>query len=133
MQRLLVLTYGIVAYLMFLGTFLYTIGFVTNSRFPNRSIAAPPATGSRHSSSTAYSLGLFALQHSVMARPAFKRRWTRIVSEAAERSTFVLFTNLLLLLLFWQWRPLPHPVWDLPSPPLRTLIWGISGADGWSF
>lgn len=130
MQRLLVLTYGLVAYLMFLGTFLYTIGFVTNFAVPKSIDSGAAGEGVTSLIIDGVLLGLFAVQHSVMARPAFKRLWTPIVSEAAERSTFVLFTNLLLLLLFWQWRPLPHRVWDLPSPPLRTLIWAICGC-GW--
>lgn len=130
MQRLLVLIYGIVAYAMFLGTFLYAIGFVENWLVPKTIDSG--AANDRVTSLVidAALLGLFAVQHSVMARPAFKRRWTRIVTEPAERSTFVVLSALALLLLFWQWRPLAEPVWDLASSPLRTLLWGISGL-GW--
>lgn len=130
MLRFLALIYGIVCYLMFLGIFLYTIGFVANFAVPK---SIDSGTASDWVTSLVVDgvlLGLFAVQHSVMARPAFKRLWMPIVSEAAERSTYVLFTNLLLLLMFWQWRPLPDPVWDLASPPLRALIWAINGF-GW--
>jgi protein-S-isoprenylcysteine O-methyltransferase Ste14 len=130
MLRFLVLIYGIVCYVMFLGIFLYTIGFVRNFAVPK---SIDSGTASDWVTSLVVDgvlLGLFAVQHSVMARPAFKRLWTPIVSEPAERSTYVLFTNLLLLLMFWQWRPLPDPVWDLASPPLRTLLWAINGF-GW--
>jgi methanethiol S-methyltransferase len=130
MLRFLVLLYGIVCYLMFLGTFLDSIGFVTNFAVPktiDSGTAGDPLTSLIVDGVL---LGLFALQHSVMARPAFKRLWTPIVTEPAERSTYVLLTNLVLLLAYWQWRPLPAPVWDLASPPLRTLIWAINGF-GW--
>ncbi len=130
MQRLLVLIYGLVGYLMFLGTFLYTIGFVANCVVPK---AIDSGTAGDWVTSLVVDgmlLGLFAVQHSVMARPAFKRRWTRIVTEPAERSTYVVSTVLVLLLLFWQWQPLPQPLWDLASSPLRMLVWGGSGL-GW--
>jgi len=130
MRRILVLIYGIVCYVIFLGTFLYAIGFVANFAVPK---AIDGGTAGNWVTSLVVDgvlLGLFAVQHSVMARPAFKRLWTRIIPEPAERSTFVLLTSLVLQLMFWQWRPLPALVWDLASPPLRTVIWAISGF-GW--
>jgi len=130
MLRFLVLIYGIVCYVMFLGTFLYTIGFVANFAVPKAIDSGTAGDWVTSLIVDGVLLGLFAVQHSVMARPAFKRLWTPLVSEPAERSTYVLFTNLLLLLLFWQWRPLPEPAWELASPPLRMLIWAICGC-GW--
>jgi protein-S-isoprenylcysteine O-methyltransferase Ste14 len=130
MQRLWILIYGIVAYLMFLGSFLYAIGFVENCVVPK---TIDGGTASDWVTSLVVDgalLGLFAVQHSVMARPGFKRRWTRIMPEPAERSTFVVLSAAALLLLYWQWRPLPEPVWNLTSPPVRTLLWGVS-ALGW--
>ena len=130
MRRFLVLIYGLVCYLMFLGTFLYTIGFVGNFAVPKTIDSGLAGDWATALVVDGVLLALFAVQHSVMARPAFKRHWTRIVSEPPERGTYVLVTNLLLMLMFWQWRPLPQPVWDLASPPLRTLVWAASGC-GW--
>jgi protein-S-isoprenylcysteine O-methyltransferase Ste14 len=129
-RRFLVLIYGLVSYAMFLGVFFYTIGFVGNFAVPKTIDSGLAGDWATSLVVDGVLLALFAVQHSVMARPAFKRRWTRIVSEPAERSTFVLVTNLLLILMFWQWRPLPLPVWDLASPPLRMLVWAASGC-GW--
>jgi protein-S-isoprenylcysteine O-methyltransferase Ste14 len=75
-------------------------------------------------------LGIFGLQHSIMARQGFKRVWTKLVPEPVERSTYVLFTSLALILLFWQWRPIPTLVWDVQSPPGRYVLWGLFGL-GW--
>lgn len=130
MHRFLVLCYGIVAYLMFLASFLYTIGFVGNWLAPKSIDSGTAVDWVTSVVVDGLLLGLFAVQHSVMARPAFKRHWTRIVTEPAERSTYVFLTALILGLLFWQWRPLPQPVWDLAPGSLRMLLWGISGL-GW--
>ena len=130
MHRLLVLIYGIVAYVMFLGSFLYTIGFMENCVVPKTIDSNAAGNWVLSLVVDGVLLGLFAVQHSVMARPAFKRRWTRIVTEPAERSTYVVLTALVLVLLFWQWRPLHEPIWDLGSVPLRALVWGIGGL-GW--
>lgn len=128
--RIAIFVYGVTAYTMFLGVFLYAIGFVGNVGVP-KSIDSE-ATGP-FGLALAVNLGLlalFALQHSVMARPAFKRLWTRIVPKPAERSTYVLFTNLALILLFWQWRPMGGIVWDAQHPAIRSLLIGLC-AFGW--
>ncbi len=135
MQRFLVLSYGIACYGAFLIVFLYAIGFVTNFRVSNFALPKSIDDGPRSELVVSFLIdgllvALFAVQHSVMARPAFKRVWTRVVPTAAERSTYILFTSLALIILFWQWRPLPQVVWNLESPAFCALLWAIN-ACGW--
>jgi protein-S-isoprenylcysteine O-methyltransferase Ste14 len=129
MGRIIALLYGLVAYAIFFGAFLYAITFVGNLqslagiRLPvPRTIdvgpAAPPATALIYD---VVLLGVFAIQHSLMARPAFKRWWTTIVPHAVERSTYVLFASLALILLYWQWRPILNPVWSLEGGAATAL------------
>ncbi len=119
--------YGAVAYLLFLATFLYAIAFVGNLPVPKTidSGAAGPAVTALLVNTLL--LGLFAIQHSVMARPAFKRWWTRFVPPSVERTTFVLLASLVLLLLYWQWRPMPGVIWSVTNPTaamiLHALFW----------
>src|SRR5271157_5403943 len=122
MGRTLALAYGVASYLVFLASFLYAIGFVGNLFVP-KSIDS----GMRGSLPVAVFadtllLALFAIPHSVMARPAFKRWWTRIVPPAVERSTYVLMSSLLLGLLYWQWLPIPSFLWDLTNPKGRFFL-----------
>lgn len=113
MSRTLALLYGGVSYAAFLVTFLYAMAFVAGMGVPkhiDNGVGAPLLTA------LAIDIGLlslFAVQHSGMARPAFKRWWTRFVPQPIERSTFVLVSSLVLLLLFWHWRPLPQVVWQV--------------------
>jgi protein-S-isoprenylcysteine O-methyltransferase Ste14 len=130
MTRILTLTYGAVSYVIFLFTFLYAIGFLGN-------VAVPKSldSGATDPWLTALTidlglLSLFAVQHSVMARPAFKRLLTRIIPAAAERSTYVLASSLALLLLFWQWRPLGGIVWEVQTEIGRAVLYG-GFAFGW--
>ena len=114
--RLFAVVYGGVCYLIFLATLLYAIGFVGNFVVP-KSID----TGSQETPVEAVALdllllGLFAIPHSVMARPSFKRRWVRFVPPTVERSTYVVVSSLLLALLFWQWRPMPGVTWQVERP-----------------
>jgi methanethiol S-methyltransferase len=123
--------YSAFAYVVFLGTFLYAIGFVQNLIVPKTIDSG--AAGSLWSSLliNAACLAVFAVQHSLMARPAFKRVWTRIVPQAAERSTYVLFASLALILVFWQWRPLPQTVWSVGDPLWAGAIMALSWF-GWA-
>lgn len=122
MKRILVLAYGIAAYVLFLGTFLYAIAFVGNLHVPTTVDTGQAAPALTASVIDALLLGLFAVQHSVMARYGFKRRWTRIVSWHLERSTFVLAASIALALILWQWRPIPTIVWDLRGTMAGTVL-----------
>src|SRR6267378_2659892 len=130
MAQVLTLVYGFVAYLVFLGAFLYAIGFVGNIGVPKSIDSGPTSPMTQTLVTNVLLLTLFAVQHSVMARPAFKRWWTRIVPKQAERSTYVLLASSNLLLLFWQWRPIPGVVWDARSTMLGEILSGLFGV-GW--
>jgi len=130
MKRLAIFLYGIACYAVFFGTFLYAIGFIGNLWVP-KSIDSPRdvALGTALLVNLGL-LGLFAVQHSVMARPAFKRWWTRIVPEPAERSTYVLFSSLALIVLFWFWQPMGGVVWSLTAPAGVDAMYAVFAA-GW--
>lgn len=125
MRRVIGFVYGVTSYAIFFVTYLYLIGFLANVVVPKGVDGGiPGATGA----SLLVNLGLialFGLQHSVMARPAFKERLTALLPESIERSTFVLASSLVLIVLYWQWRPLPQVIWSLESPFARTLMWGV--------
>jgi len=126
MGAFLAFCYGLVVYVFFVGTFLYAIGFVGNVFVPKAIDTGTVVPLAQALIANVLLLGLFAVQHSVMARRSFKDWWTRIVSPAVERSTFVLATSLVLALLLWQWRPIPAPVvWSVKSAAGNELIWGV--------
>src|SRR6266567_8192775 len=130
MNRIFTFLYGAGSYAVFLATFLYAIGFIGNFAVP-KSLDSPAA--GPWNTALWIDLGLltlFALQHSVMARPAFKRILTQVVPAPAERSTYVLASSLALLFLFWQWRPLGGTVWDVQNEPGKILLYG-GFAFGW--
>jgi protein-S-isoprenylcysteine O-methyltransferase Ste14 len=122
MGRVLAFLYGVVCYAIFFVTFLYAIGFVEGLVVPkaiDTGEAGPLVTSLVID---AVLLGIFAVQHSVMARPAFKSWWTKIVPAPVERSTYVLLASLALVLLFWQWRPLPQVIWKLEGAAATAVL-----------
>ncbi|MBX7102609.1 MAG: hypothetical protein K1X57_00910 [Gemmataceae bacterium] len=130
LARILALAFGILSYLVFFATFLYAIGFVGNFVVPKSIDSGPQASMGESITVDLLLLGLFAIQHSVMARLGFKQWWTRMVPSPVERSTYVLTSSLILALLFWQWRPISGVVWQLEPPVVANAIWGLFGA-GW--
>jgi methanethiol S-methyltransferase len=131
MKRIASFAYGIVVYLVFLGTFLYAVGFIGGFGVPTT--LDGPVRGSFGIALAVdlALLALFAVQHSLMARPWFKERWARLVPPPIERSTYVLFSSLALALLFWQWRPLGGAVWSVDDPAGRLVIRALF-ASGWA-
>jgi protein-S-isoprenylcysteine O-methyltransferase Ste14 len=130
MKRAIIFLYGVVCYAVFFATFLYGIGFIGNLVVPKSIDSAREVSLGVALAINLGLLGLFAVQHSVMARPAFKRAWTRIVPEPAERSTYVLFSSLALIALFWFWQPMGGVIWDITAPAGRNLMYGVY-ALGW--
>ncbi len=130
MKRHLVFLYGIASYAAFLGTFLYAIGFVGNLVVPRTVDSAAVGPLGIAIAVNLSLLMVFALQHSVMARPTFKRWWTRFVPEPIERSTYVLFSSLSLILLFWQWRPMGGVIWSVENPIAKASLYALF-ASGW--
>jgi protein-S-isoprenylcysteine O-methyltransferase Ste14 len=129
-NRVATFIYGVFCYLIFFGTFLYAVGFIGNIIVPKSIDSGRSGALSETLLIDAGLLALFAFQHSLMARPWFKRAWTRVVPRQAERSTYVLFSSLALLLLFWQWRPIGGVVWNVENPMLRLVLFGLC-AKGW--
>lgn len=127
MKRVLVFAYGVVCYVGFLGTFLY-LGIFLGNLFPVGGMDSPATTPFWQALLIDTLLvGLFGLQHSVMARPTFKRWWTRFVPEPMERSTYVLFANVVLALLFWQWRPMGGVIWHVQDAVGRVMLHALLG------
>src|SRR4029450_7249294 len=114
------------AYATFLGAFLYAVGFVSGVAVPKTIDSGPAAPVAQALIINILLLSLFALQHSVMARQPFKRWWTRFVPVAVERSTYVLLASLTLVLVFWQWRPIPTIVWEVADPQIAWAIMAVS-------
>jgi len=130
LKRLVFFVYGLTCYVIFLGTFLYAIAFVGGFGLLS-SLDGPLATSLPGTLAIDCALLMvFALQHSVMARRSFKKRWTKIIPEPIERSTYVLCASLALLLLFWQWRPLGAQIWSVENPAIRSMLWTLFGT-GW--
>ena len=123
MKRYLTIGYGAAAYLLFLAVFLYLVGFVGGIWVPRTVDHGIPAPIGQAVVVNVALLGVFGVQHSVMARPGFKRWWTRFVPASIERSTYVWLSNAVLLLLYWQWRTMPAVIWHVQLPAGRLVVW----------
>jgi methanethiol S-methyltransferase len=131
LKRVLFFAYGLAAYLIFLGTFLYAVAFVGGFAVPRRLDGPLEGPLPAALAVDCALLTIFAVQHSVMARRWFKERWTQIVPWTIERSTYVLFASLALLLLFWQWRPIGIEIWSIDNAIARVVLW-MWFAAGWA-
>ena len=131
MRRTAILAYGVFCYLMFLGVFVYSIGFLGNIFVANSLDAEPQIAWPAAVAIDLGLLGLFAVQHSVMARPTFKKWWTRIVPKEAERSTYVLFYNLAMIVMFAFWQPIAGVVWNILCFEGQITMYAFYGL-GWA-
>jgi protein-S-isoprenylcysteine O-methyltransferase Ste14 len=129
--RITIFLYGVFCYLVFFATFLYAIAFLGDFGVPKSIDSGAQGSLGRALAVDVLLLGLFAVQHSLMARPWFKRAWTRIVPPAAERSTYVLFASVAMILLFWKWQPMGGLIWQLDTEVGRLVAYGIY-AFGWA-
>jgi protein-S-isoprenylcysteine O-methyltransferase Ste14 len=125
MKRIFAFLYGIACYGAFFATLLYAIGFIGNFGVPKSIDSSPESSTGTALAIDGALLALFALQHSIMARPWFKRAWTRFVPEPVERSTYVLFSSAALLLMFWQWRAIGGVIWNVGDGTAQTIMFGL--------
>jgi protein-S-isoprenylcysteine O-methyltransferase Ste14 len=130
-KRLLFFAYGVASYVIFLATFLYAIAFVGGFAVTNRLDGALETSLPEALAIDCALLAIFAVQHSVMARPWFKERWTQVVPWTIERSTYVLCASLALALLIWQWRPIGIEIWSVENTGVRIVLWTLFAA-GWT-
>ena len=125
MGKLLALIFGVVSYAIFFGSFLYWIGFVSNMIVPKGIDSGVEAATATALIINLALLALFGVQHTVMARPGFKEGWTRVVPKSIERSTYVLLSSAILILLYWQWRPMTGVIWEVEAAWAQSLLWAV--------
>ena len=130
MGRIISFAYGIIAHLGFLLILFYLIGFLANFAVPKSIDSEPIVSFGKALLINVFLLGFFAIQHSVMARPRFKQWWTTIVPSHLERSTYVMISNLVFVLLLWQWQPMTDVIWQVENPWGALALWGLFGP-GW--
>jgi methanethiol S-methyltransferase len=130
MKRGLFLAYGVAGHATFLATYVYMAGFVGNLIVPKTIDNPPSGLASQAVAINLLLVAMFAVQHSVMARPAFKRLWTRFVPQPIERATYVWMANAATILMMWQWQPIDAVVWHAEQPVVRVILWSLFGA-GW--
>jgi methanethiol S-methyltransferase len=126
MGRFIAFLYGLASYVVFFVTILYAIGFVSGLVVPKTIDSGAVVPIAEALIVNLLLMSIFAIQHSVMARKQFKQWWTKFVPVPVERSTYVLFANLALILLFWQWRPIPALVWQIADPQIAMVVTGLS-------
>lgn len=128
MARAATLIYGLVCYVLFLGVFLYLIGFLSNYLVPKSIDSGTDGPLATALLVNILLLAFFGITHTVMARPTFKKAWTKIVPLSVERSTYVLITNLQLALLYWQWHPMTGMIWEINNTIGQGVLWALFGA-----
>lgn len=125
MKKLIIFLYGILSYFVFLGAFLYAIGFVGNFLVPKSIDSGTESSLMNAILINVVLLSIFAIQHTIMARPIFKKWWNSIIGPASERSTFVLLSSLALILMYWKWVPIKSIIWQVENEILILVIYGI--------
>lgn len=130
MKKVIAFIYGVISYVIFLGAFLYAIAFVGDFAVTKTINTGVETPFTQAVLINLLLLSIFALQHSIMARPGFKKWWTKFVPHAVERSTYVLLSSLALILIYWQWRPLPDVVWEVQHETGAILLYSLFGL-GW--
>jgi len=125
MGRGIAFLYGVVCYGIFFLSFLYLIGFLGNLLVPRSIDVGPIANISTAFLINFALIALFGIQHTVMARPGFKEKWTKIIPKSVERSTYVLISSLILILLYWQWRPMTGVIWEAEAVWAQSILWAV--------